>query len=176
MLAMRFRRSLLVLLALPASLALTACGGASTDRPKTASVKPDNMPEGGSWTGVFYDAQFGMLHLVHHGSNVTGRWKRPNGAAWGELNGPVVGNVAHFEWTEHKVGLVGPSSITKGKGYFVYVHPEGENVDDELRGEWGLGANETGSPWNCVKQRNVTPEIDSIGGAVEPGGPKGDWQ
>ena len=108
-------------LALPASLALTACGGASTDRPKTASVKPDNMPEGGSWTGVFYDAQFGMLHLVHHGSNVTGRWKRPNGAAWGELNGPVVGNVAHFEWTEHKVGLVGPSSITKGKGYFVGV-------------------------------------------------------
>lgn len=173
--AMRFARTLLVLAALPVALGAAACG-TPPEKPKTASVKPDNMPEGGSWTGVFFDPQFGMLHLVHHDTNVSGRWKRPNGSAWGELNGPVVGNVAHFEWTEHKIGLVGPAAVTKGRGYFVYTKAAGENADDELHGEWGLGANEAGNPWTCVKQRNITPDPNGIGASAEPGGPKSDWQ
>jgi hypothetical protein len=105
-----------------------------------------------------------------------GKWKRTDGSAWGELNGPVQGNVLHFEWTEHKIGLVGPSSTSKGKGYFVYKRPPGENVDDTLEGEWGLDTDEAGNKWDCVKQRHVTPDLKSIGGVAEPTGPSKDWK
>ena len=94
----------------------------------------------------------------------------------GELNGPVQGNVFHFEWTEHKVGGVGPSSTSKGKGYFIYKRPPGDNVDDTLSGEWGLADSETGNGWDCVKQRHVNPDLKSIGGQPEPGGPSKDWK
>lgn len=153
---------------------LAGCGG-SAKTPTSAAIKPGDMPDGGSWTGVFFNSQFGMLHMQHTGENVVGKWKTADGSSWGELNGNVTGNVVHFEWTEHKIGMVGPSSTTHGKGYFVYKRPEGDNVDDELQGEWGLNTSEVGNEWNCKKQRNMQPDLSSIGGNAEPGGPGG-WK
>jgi hypothetical protein len=154
---------------------LAACGKGAED-PSVAHVTPGKMPEGASWNGVYFNPQFGNLHLVATGQTIAGRWKRTDASAWGELNGPYQGNVFHFDWTEHKMGLVGPSSTTKGKGYFVYKRPAGENVDDNLEGEWGLNTSEAGNNWDCVKQRHVEPDLKSIGGQAEPGGPSKDWQ
>lgn len=176
---MKFRRisNILFATALAASslTLLDACGGAGGSS-HSAKVKPADMPSGASWTGVYFNPVYGMLHLVHTGSNMEGKWKRADGSAWGELNGPVTGNVFHFEWTEHRIGMVGPSATTKGRGYFVYKRPPGDNVDDTLSGEWGLATDETGNQWDCVKQRNVQPDLKSIGESVEAGGPSGDWQ
>jgi len=168
-------------LCLSAAAFLPACdsGGSSssTGGGKTAAnIKPGEMPVGASWSGVYFNPLYGNLHLVEAGSSVSGKWQRTDKSAWGELNGPLTGNVFHFEWTEHKVGLVGPSSTSKGKGYFVYKHPPGDNVDDNLTGEWGLNGDETGNAWDCVKQRHVTPDLKSIGGVAEPGGPSKDWK
>ena len=173
----------LTFLALPLALAagvfLPACsesGGTAGGSGKVANVKAGSMPEGSSWTGVYFNPQYGNLHLVETGGSVAGKWQRTDKSAWGELNGPVTANVFHFEWTEHKIGLVGSSATSKGKGYFVYSKPPGDNVDDVLKGEWGLGTDEVGNAWDCVKQRHTVPDLKSIGGVAEPGGPSKDWK
>jgi len=159
---------------LGAGTLVTACG--AKEEPKVAKVAPGEMPQGASWNGVYFNPQFGNLHLVEAGGSVQGRWKKTDESAWGELNGPVNGNLMKFEWTEHKAGMVGPASMTKGKGYFLYTRPPGDDVDDTLEGQWGLVDREVGNKWDCVKQRRVTPDLKSIGGTAEPTGPSKDWK
>lgn len=174
MLKTRWHLALLVGALSVAPVALSACGGGQKNADAPV-IHPADMPEGGSWTGVFFNTQFGMLHMQHTGDNVVGKWKTADGSSWGEMNGEVHGNVVHFEWTEHKIGLVGPSAVSKGKGIFVYKRPAGDNVDDTLDGYWGLNNENTGNRWDCVKQRNMQPDLASIGGATETTGPGG-WK
>ena len=162
------------LVAVALGLAAVSCA-APPPAARVASVKPGALPDGGSWSGVWYNAQFGNLHLVEKDGAVTGRWKAAAGHAWGQLTGKPDGNVLKFTWIEHKIGMVGPAATMQGKGYFVYTRPEGDHVDDELKGEWGLNDSETGNGWDCVHQRNVKPDPGSIGGVKEIGGPGG-WE
>jgi hypothetical protein len=151
------------------ALSLGACGGSGG---KTASVQAGNMPEGQTWAGVYFHPVFGNLHLVEQDTNVIGKWQRTDKSAWGQLSGTKMGNVMHFEWTEHKYGLVGPAASVKGRGYFVYK--VGHDNIGELHGEYGLGEDETGSTWDCVKQMQgklpQPPDLDSITGETPGGG------
>jgi hypothetical protein len=170
------KTALLVLpLALVSGATIAACQSAATPS-KVATVKPSEMPAGGKWTGVYYNTVFGYLHVTETGSGIVGRWRTTDGTKWGELSGSTEGNLAHFEWTEHKIGMVGPTSISKGKGYFVYKRPEDPNGDDTLTGEWGLEDSETGSSWDCTKQKNMKPDLKSVKGDEESTGPSKDWK
>jgi hypothetical protein len=132
------------------------------------------MPSGADWTGVYYSALFGELHLKPSGNLVEGCWQRPRKGEWGKLQGNVDGNLLRFDWEEHVDGLVGPNSKSKGKGYFVYGRPNGENVDDFIKGEIGEGPDEVGTEWIAIKQRNVKVKPCVFGaGAEEVGG--GEW-
>jgi hypothetical protein len=168
---MTLRRSLSVALAcsalaLPATMLTTGCGGA-----ETAKVQPGEMPAGETWTGVYFHPLYGYLHLVETDNNVVGKWIRADHSAWGEMSGVKEGNVLHFTWKEHKIGFTGPSGTSKGKGYFVYgVNKEKTGT---LTGQFGLGDEETGSEWNCVKQLRMTPELDTIPGTNPAGLPAG---
>jgi hypothetical protein len=133
--------------------------GASVEH---ANVAQREMPEGGDFSGVYYDSYFGNLHLVREGDNVTGRWRTDSGDAWGELTGDIKGNVLRFEWTEHKIGMVGASAATKGHGYFVYQRPEKDGDPDFIAGERGLGNKESGQKWKGIKQHNVIPNLQSV--------------
>ena len=118
------------------------------------------MPEGESWTGVYFHPVYGYLHMVEEGSNVVGRWKRADQSKWGELSGTKGGNVLHYTWKEHTVGMIGASATTKGKGYFQYkMDKEDRPV---LDGQFGLNDDETGSDWHNVKQARMQPgpEVD----------------
>ena len=152
---------------------VAACSGGSA--PKSAKVEAGDMPEGAEWTGVYYSELYGHLHLIHEGDTISGKWQRPVKDRWGELAGKVTGDVVRFEWTEYKTGVVGPNSNRKGRGYFKYKRPEGDNVDDVINGEIGVGNDEVGEPWEAIKQRNQKPDLASIGGtgASDVGG--GDW-
>jgi hypothetical protein len=171
-------------LALAAPLATTAaCSGNKQGAgAKAANLKPGEMPADGDWTGVYYSQLFGMLHLVRDGDAIIGRWRTAAGDKWGELHGEADGDLLRYEWTEHRIGYVGPNATTHGKGYFRYVVPPGENVDHEIHGEWGLDADETGNPWEAIKQRNTAPDLDSVmpdetqrarGGGWDQGSPGG---
>lgn len=150
--------------------------GESKPAAKVAKVEAGSMPADGSWRGVYFDPLFGYLHIEEKGDLVEGRWIRPRKDQWGKLEGKVEGNLLRFEWEEYIDGLVGPNSKKSGKGYFVYKRPPGENVDDIIEGEIGRGEDEVGfAPWKGIKQRNVEPDVASIGGsgAADVGG--GDW-
>ena len=163
---MRSARSLGV--ALVAALAVTSAlsiAGCSGDEPKTAKVSQGPMPEGEQWQGVYFHPVYGHLHLVEEGSNIVGRWKRTDHSHWGELSGTQAGNVLHYRWKEHKIGMVGASATTHGKGYFVYKMNK-DNIG-ELHGEFGLNETESGSDWKSVKQQRMEPNLKSIGGDSE---------
>jgi hypothetical protein len=167
----KLERLALVPLAFVAAVATTPCLGCGSSSGKTAAVVAGDMPEGQTWSGVYFHPVFGNLNLVEQGNNVVGKWQRTDKSAWGELSGTKVGNVMHFEWTEHKYGLVGPAASVKGRGYFVYK--VGADNIGKLDGEYGLGEDEVGSTWNCIKQMDgkipKTPDLTSITGAT-PGG------
>jgi hypothetical protein len=160
---MRSLRPLVLVLACFACISGAGCdsGGGS----KHAKVAQGPMPEGEQWTGVYFHPVFGYLHMQEEGSNVVGRWKRTDHSHWGELSGTVSGNVLRFTWKEHKIGMVGASATTHGKGYFVYKVNK-ENIG-ELDGEYGLDDDETGSTWKNVKQVRMPPDLKSIGGDAE---------
>lgn len=162
------------LLGLALTFSVAACGPEAAP-PKVAKVSPGSMPDGGSWTGVYYSPLFGSLHLVGEGKLVQGKWLRPLKGRWGKLQGNADGNLLRFDWSEHTDGLVGPNAKKSGKGYFVYSRPEGANVDDQIKGSIGRGKDEVGVEWRAIKQRNVKPDLKSIGGggASDLGG--GDW-
>ncbi len=150
-------------LALAAPLfATTACGGSQKETVLRANVKPGDMPEGGEWTGVYYSPSEGYLHLVKDGGSVNAKWRTVAGDEWGELHGEVTGDLLRFSWTSHRIGQVGPGADRSGKGYFKYVRPPGDNVQDEIQGEYGLKENEAGTVWKGIKQRNMNPEPDSV--------------
>ena len=149
-----------VLLAL--STVLPGCQG--TEGAKRAQVKAGTMPDGESFTGVYFHPVYGDLHLVEDGSNVFGKWMRADHSRWGEMQGAKDGNLLHFTWKEHTIGLVGAGAESKGKGYFVYKM--GENVA-ELDGQFGLNDDETGADWHNVKQQRKSPDLKSIPGDTD---------
>ncbi|HOU91185.1 MAG TPA: hypothetical protein PLU22_09080 [Polyangiaceae bacterium] len=161
------------ILALP--MVVTACHGGQSG-PKVASIKPGEMPIGGEWEGVYYDQLYGNLHLKVDGDAAIGRWRRDSGESWGELNGTVDGDLMHYEWVEHRIGMVGPSSDTHGKGYFVYRDSPVEKDPDYIEGERGLNEDELGQKWKAIKQANVVPDLDSVmPDEVEQRGVGGGW-
>ena len=81
------------------------------------------------------------------------------------MSGVANGNVFRYTWKEHKIGMVGASSTTHGKGYFVYTKNK-EGIG-ELKGEFGLNDSEVGSKWDNVKQARMQPDLKSIGGDAE---------
>jgi hypothetical protein len=153
------RLGLLVALVAPVPF-VAACGGSTTEA--KALPKAGDMPEGAEWTGVYFSPTYGHLHMVKEGSAVSAKWRNASGDKWGALHGEVTGNLLHYEWEETTIGMVGPSAKKTGRGYFQYVRPKGDNVNDEIHGEWGLGHEQTGVTWTAVKQRNSKPDLDSV--------------
>ena len=151
---------------------LAGCGNSAGG--KVATVQSGDMPSGAKWDGVYFSELYGYLHLKGT-SHLKGKWERPHKDRWGEIEGDVTGDLFKFTWTEHNRGLVGPNATKKGKGYFKYKRPAGDNVDDDIVGEIGTGEDEVGDPWEGKKQRNVPADPDSIigAGARDVGG--GDW-
>ena len=158
---------------LSTSLFSAGCNGSSGA--KTASVTPADMPEGGDWTGVYFDQFYGYFHLVQDGKAVNGKWIRPQKDRWGELHGDATGNVLKFTWTEYTIGAIGKNAEKSGRGYMVYSRPAGENVDDKVNGELGRGNDEVGEKLEGVKQRNQNPDLGSIGGTGATDITGGDW-
>jgi hypothetical protein len=141
------------------SLALVACGG--PPEPKLAMVKARPMPEGQEWNGVYYSKTYGFLHLLEEGDTATGAWRTTAGDSWGDLSGKLDGNLFKYGWTEYRIGAVGADAKRTGKGYFVYQTPKGTEPA-EIKGQWGLGEDETGNPWDAIKQANMKPDPDSV--------------
>ena len=135
---------------------VAACGG---EKLPPIQVKP--MPEGGSFSGVWFSPQYGEMHVLQTGSSAVGRYTKDE--RQGRLQGSIEGDVMRFEWTEQRELIVGRPVQTKGHGYFRIVKDEAEDAW-KLVGEWGNDAAERGGgPWTAVKSKTRKPEIDGEG-------------
>jgi hypothetical protein len=147
---------------LAVALAPAAMGCAGEPQAKFANIKGGEMPEGQAWPGVYYNQVYGYLHVVEQDGAISGRWKRTDESAWGEMSGQAEGAVLHFSWKEHKYGGVGPASESHGTGVFVYK--PGEEGIPKLDGQYALDGAESVGRWDCVKQVGKKPDLNSIGG------------
>lgn len=150
---------LMVLLAI---VLATGCGG---DRLPPIQSKP--MPEGGTFTGVWFSPQYGEMHIQQTGSSAVGRYTKDERE--GRIQGQVEGDVMRFEWTEERELIVGRPVETKGHGYFRIVKDDVENTW-KIVGEWGHDdADRGGGPWNAVKSKSRKPELGGEGGDTTSG-------
>jgi hypothetical protein len=143
------------------AVGVVGCGGSS--QPKFAQVKAGEMPSGETWVGVYFNQEYGYLHMIDQDGSIVGRWRRTNGSFWGEMSGTAEGNVLHFTWKEHKVGGVGPSAESHGTGVFVYKMGEAAG---ELKGQYALDDSNSVGGWDCVKQTNMKPDLNSVDGST----------
>ncbi len=141
------------------STTFVACGG--SQKVVHANVKPGDMPEGGDWTGVFYSETYGYLHLTKEGDTVSGCWRNTAGDEFGQLSGKATGDVLHYDWHNHKIGMVGAAANQNGEGWFRYTRPK-EGEADVLKGMWGLEHNDSTDSWEAVKQQNMTPDCKKV--------------
>jgi hypothetical protein len=146
-----------------ASMTILGCGPAPES--KTANIQAGDLPEGESWTGVYFHPVFGYLHLVEEDTHVVGKWVRTDKGKAGQLSGTKLGNVLRFSWSEHTCGGSAGLRGSKGKGVFVYK--VGKEGIAELDGQYGLDDSEVGSDWHNVKQQRQTAELSA---ANCPGG------
>jgi len=143
--------------ALCLSWMLLACGGGA----HRASVRAGTMPDGGTFTGVWFSPQYGEMHMIQNGATVVGRYQKEERT--GRIQGGVEGDIMRFEWTEKRELITGHPSSTKGRGYFRVVKDDQEDTW-KLMGEWGNDTYETGGgPWNAVKSKTRRPDVDGQG-------------
>jgi hypothetical protein len=151
------------LFALAAVALLAAC---ASKGPPPIQVKA--MPEGGTFTGVWFSPQYGEMHVLQSGGAAIGRYTKDERV--GRIQGNVEGDIMRFEWKEKRELIVGRATESKGHGYFRVVRDDAENAW-KLIGEWGNDAAERGGgPWTAVKSRTRKPEIDSAGNPAEASG------
>jgi hypothetical protein len=137
------------------------CGGGSAD------VSVGTMPQGGAFTGVYHSPQYGEMNIIQTGDSVVGEYKKDERS--GRINGSVEGDIMRFEWVENKAMISNRPTETRGRGYFRYMI-DPSNGDHVLKGEWGIGDNETGGgPWNAWKSKHSQPKLSTDSGESSGG-------
>lgn len=135
-------------------LGAVACGGSSKP-----DVQTGPMPEGGSFTGVFFSPHYGEMHMIQDGAHVRGKYEKDERK--GTIIGEADGNLLMFEWTEKKAMISNRPQETKGRGYFQYVVDPG-NGEHKIMGRWGLEDDHSGGgPWNAYKSKSREPSLDA---------------
>jgi hypothetical protein len=159
----------IVMVGLGLCLFALGCGGGAAP-----GVKSGPMPDGGSWSGVYFSPQYGEMHLVQNGSAVHGRYKKDERT--GDIQGEAEGNVLEFEWVEYKAMVSNRPQETRGHGYFQYLVDPGSG-DHLIKGRWGIGEDSAnGGEWNAYRARNKEPDPDSLREGATSGGEGSDGE
>ncbi len=109
----------------------------------------DAMPEGASYSGLWYSEQFEHMYLFQDGDRVEGVYAYGGG---GTLEGEVDGNLLLFSWDEPRTGEAVQQSMS-GQGFFLL---ERRGDDLELVGQWGYNDNRSGAgPWEAEFVREL---------------------
>jgi hypothetical protein len=149
------RASVSAVLALSCALFVWACGGAAP------GLRAGSMPDGGSFTGVWFSPQYGEMHMEQNGATVIGKFSKEEKK--GRIQGTVDGDLLRFEWTQQRELIVGRASESKGHGYFRVSMDAAENAW-KIDGRWGVDDSETnGGPWTAIRARNRRPDLGDEG-------------
>ncbi|RAL20995.1 hypothetical protein DL240_15100 [Lujinxingia litoralis] len=109
----------------------------------------ESMPQGRSYSGLWYSPQYEHMYLEQSGDRVTGVFSYGSG---GTLEGELKGNRLLFNWEEPGDRSQARAAM-RGSGYFLLVE-SGESV--RLEGEWGYGEERKGQgPWTAEYIREL---------------------
>jgi|SRR5690554_1882516 len=112
----------------------------------------DEMPQGRSYSGLWYSQQFEHMYLEQVGDRVTGVYSYGSG---GTIEGELNGNRLLFDWEEPGDRSQARAAM-RGKGYFLLLD-DGQAV--RLDGEWGYGEDRRGKgPWTAEYIRELEDE------------------
>ena len=140
---------------------LSACGGGGANY---KSLTPGEMNPEGSFDGVFQSAAYGRMEMTVNGDVVVGLYEGER--FFGKVEGTVDGDLMTFKWYQWNEDLNGKVRETTGHGYFRYTvvsegTPENPRSTHFIKGEWGYGDDNAGSPWEAVKnqlsKKNLQP-------------------
>lgn len=107
------------------------------------------MPEGVSFSGLWYSDQFQHMYLYQNGDRVEGVYGYGRG---GTLEGTVEGNMLLFSWHEPGDRSAAVQDAA-GKGY-LQLRPQGGEL--ELEGQWGYEDDRVGGgPWTAEYIREL---------------------
>lgn len=137
---MKAVKTIAVIVMLTMLLALTSSLSGCASGPRMSA---DPMPEGLSYSGLWYSDEFQHMYLVQDGDKVTGVYSYGSG---GMLEGELDGNLLLFDWHEpgNREELRQPRD---GKGYFHLIN---ERAMPEVIGEWGYSEDRSGGgPWTA---------------------------
>ncbi len=116
------------------SVGLIACSA--------SSPVADPMPQGQSYSGLWYSPQYEHMYLHQDGDRVVGVYTYRGG---GEIEGKVEGNLLLFDWDQPGDRDAARRDM-QGKGFFHLVE-RGDGV--ELEGQWGYNEDREGAPWEA---------------------------
>lgn len=147
------------------ALFLVGCpsGGSANgpNYPTASKIKPQPLPSGASWNGVFFintAGSRGTMHILLSGDDkFHGCWLAEDKHARATFVGTFKDNVAMFDWTQKRVGFAGaPDRVA---AYLVMSpDPEGKH---RVKGEYGENlTTDTGTSWEGVRQKNAEPKED----------------
>ena len=108
--------------------------------------------------------QIGLLLLI---VGILGASFLATGAALRHESDPAqplrefAGQFDHFRRTEGEA-LYAAITVASDDAEIEAALSKGDLVNDEIRGEWGLGQETSGVTWTAVKQRNAKPDPDSV--------------
>ncbi|MEM1349930.1 MAG: hypothetical protein AAGI01_15325 [Myxococcota bacterium] len=134
-------------------VALVLCtvlvGFVGCSAPSAVLPTPTPMPEGQSFTGVWYSQQFGRMYLRQVGGDVRGIYEHDDG---GTLEGTVDGNMLKFRWLDPGDRQAAVRT-QQGHGYLVLKRGEPDTV---LEGEWGYDEKYAGGGvWTAEWTREI---------------------
>lgn len=110
------------------------------------------MPEGKSFSGLWFSEQFEHMYLHQEGDQIHGVYAYDGG---GTLEGEVRGNLLVFSWEEPR-SREDVRRTMRGQGY-LQLMVDGEEV--RLVGEWGYNEDRRGGgPWTAEFIREIEEE------------------
>lgn len=117
--------------------------------PAVVLPTPTPMPEGASFTGVWFSQQFGRMYLRQVGGDVRGIYEHDNG---GTMEGTVDGNMLKFKWLDPGDRQAAVRT-QQGHGYLMLKPGEQDPV---LEGEWGYDEKYVGGGvWTAEWTREI---------------------
>ncbi|MEZ4311426.1 MAG: hypothetical protein R3F14_25605 [Polyangiaceae bacterium] len=149
--------------------------GPSTPDAKTANVRRERHARGRRVDQRLLQRTLRLL-ARRQDDAISGKWIRPHKDKWGEVNGQVTGDLMKFRVEgAHRRPRRPQRDALRPRLLQCKAPPRATTSTIEIAGEIGRGAKQVGDRWNAIKQRNVKPDLASIGGGGpgEIGG--GDW-
>jgi hypothetical protein len=145
-------------------LSLAVAFGCGGPQPGKSTARTGNMPQDGTFDGIYQSPAWGRLEITVDGSNAVGLFE--SDSRYGRMEGTVTGDLYKFRWTSTNTKVGGKVADSSGNGYFKYVVTEEGTTKKRMvhwvKGEWGYGEDDAGKKWDAVKLQRAKKRLKPI--------------